>query len=298
MPATKLYKEKVSTAAVTTEEWTEILSPKTNLLDLRLQEIWSYRDLLLLFVRRDFVSQYKQTILGPLWHLLQPMLTIFMFLLVFNKIAGITTGNLPAPLFYTCSLTIWNYFQACFTGTATTFTSNAGLFGKVYFPRLIIPLSIVTSNLIKLGIQFCLMVAFLLYFLITHQYHIQFGLHLLLLPAIILITAAIGLGLGIIISSLTTKYKDLTVLISFGVQLLMYVTPVPYDLYYLQNKSYLTFIKWNPLSPLVEGFRFSLFGEGLFSTIMLFYSFVCCVIILMAGIIFFNKVERNFMDTV
>jgi len=284
--------------AAATGEWTEILSPKKDLLDLRLHEIWRYRDLLFLFVRRDFVSQYRQTILGPLWHLLQPVLTTVMFLLVFNKIAGITTGNLPAPLFYISSLTIWNYFQACFTGTAATFTANAGIFGKVYFPRLIMPLSVVTSNLIKLAIQFCLMLIFLLYFVVTQQYHFQFGWHILLLPFIIIIMAAMGLGLGIIISSLTTKYKDLSVLIGFGVQLLMYITPVPYPLSYLENKSYSVFIEWNPLSPLVEGFRYSLFGEGMFSVPMLLYSMLCSAVILVVGIIFFNKVERNFMDTV
>ncbi len=297
-PATKLYKQNITAVEANNEGWTEILSPKSKLLDLRLHEVWRYRDLLLLFVRRDFVSQYKQTVLGPLWHFIQPLLTTFMFLLVFNKIAGIKTGNLPAPLFYISSLTIWNYFQACFIGTAATFTANAGIFGKVYFPRLIMPLSIVTSNLIKMGIQFCLVLFFLIYFIVTNQYHFQPGLHLLLLPLIILIMAAMGLGLGIIISSLTTKYKDLSVLIGFGVQLLMYVTPVPYPLSYLQNKSYRYCIEWNPLSPLVEGFRYSLFGEGLFSAGMLLYSIGCSVAILLAGIIFFNKVERNFMDTV
>ena len=242
--ATKSHKEKPAKTLVnTTTEWTEILSPKTKLLDLRLNEIWRYRDLLFLFVRRDFVSQYKQTILGPLWHLVQPILTTIMFLLVFNKIAGIKTGNLPALLFYICNLTIWNYFQTCFTGTAATFTSNAGIFGKVYFPRLIIPLSIVTSNLIKLVIQFCLIIAMLIYFISSKQYQLNIGLHLLALPVIILITAAMALGLGVIISSLTTKYKDLNVLIGFGVQLLMYVTPVAYPLAYLQNKSYQYLIK-------------------------------------------------------
>jgi lipopolysaccharide transport system permease protein len=298
MPATKLYKKEITGAEVTTGEWTEILSPRTNLLNLRLHEVWRYRDLLLLFVRRDFVSQYKQTILGPLWHFLQPVLTTVMFLLVFNKIAGIKTGSLPPIIFYLSSLAIWNYFQACFTGTAATFIANAGIFGKVYFPRLIIPLSIVTSNLIKLAIQFCLLLICLFCFIVTGGYHFQTGLHLLLLPIIILITAALGLGMGIIISALTTKYKDLAVLISFGVQLLMYVTPVPYPLAYLQNKSYRYFIEWNPLSPLIEGFRYSLFGEGIFSANMLMYSTICSAFILVTGIVLFNKVERNFMDTV
>jgi lipopolysaccharide transport system permease protein len=297
-PATKLYKEEEIASIATTNDWTEILSPNTNLLNLRLHEIWRYRDLLLLFVRRDFVSQYKQTILGPLWHFLQPVLTTVMFLLVFNKIGGIRTGELPAALFYISSLTIWNYFQSCFTGTAATFAANASIFGKVYFPRLIIPLSIIVSNLIRLGIQFCLVLTFLIYFIVRKQYHFQIDLHLVLLPFIILITAIMGLGSGIVISSLTTKYKDLNVLISFGVQLLMYVTPVPYPLAYLQSKPYSYFIKWNPLSTLIEGFRYSLFGEGVFTISMLIYSIVCGIVILIIGIILFNHVERSFMDTV
>jgi lipopolysaccharide transport system permease protein len=175
-PTTKLCKED-ETSTVVTIDWTEILSSKTNLLDLRLHEIWRYRDLLLLFIRRDFVSQYKQTILGPLWHLLQPTITAVMFLRVFNRIAGIKTGNLPVPLFYISSLSIWNYFQSCFAGTTATFTANAGIFGKMYFPRLVIPLSIIPSNLIKLGIQFCLVLAFLICFVISNQFHFQINLH-------------------------------------------------------------------------------------------------------------------------
>ncbi len=297
-PATKLKKKELVKAIEKADEWTEIISPQINLFHLHLHEIWRYRDLLLLFVRRDFVSQYKQTILGPLWHFLQPALTTIMFWLVFNRIAGIKTGNLPAPLFYISSLSIWNYFYSCFIGTAATFTSNASIFGKVHFPRLIIPLSIIASNLIKLGIQFCLLLTFIMYFILGNKYHFQIGLHLVLLPFIILITAVMSLGLGIIISSLTTKYKDLYVLISFGVQLLMYVTPILYPLAYLQNKPYGCFIRWNPLSPIVEGFRFSLFGEGMFTITMLIFSIASSIVILLAGIILFNKVERDFMDTV
>lgn len=279
-------------------EWTEILSPQRSLWQLRLGEVWRYKDLLFLFVRRDFVSQYKQTILGPLWHFIQPMLTTLMFMLVFHQIAGIGTGSLPAPLFFISSLAIWNYFQACFTGTAATFTANAGIFGKVYFPRLIMPLSVVASNLIKLAVQFCLLVLVLVYVMLFQHFRFVPGWHLLLLPLLIAVMATMGLGLGIIVSSLTTKYKDLAVLIGFGVQLLMYVTPVPYPLAFIKDKPYRHFIEWNPLSPLVEGFRYSLFGDGIFSTAMLMYSVVCSIVFLLAGVVIFNKVERSFMDTV
>lgn len=280
------------------ENWTEILSPKTSLLDLRLREVWHYKDLLLLFVRRDFIAQYRQTVLGPIWHLIQPTLTTIMFMLVFNKIAGIQTDGLPAPLFYITSIAIWNYFQACLVGTSNTFTANSGIFGKVYFPRLVLPLATVASNIVKLGIQFILVIAVLLYQVFYKDFHYQFTANLLYLPVIIVTMALMGLGLGIIISSVTTKYRDFTVLIGFGVQLLMYVTPVPYPMSYLQNKSYASFIEWNPLSPLVEGFRYSLFGVGTFNIYMLLYSVAFAFISVFAGVLLFNKVERSFMDTV
>jgi lipopolysaccharide transport system permease protein len=281
-----------------TENWSEIISPKTHLFDIRLKEVWHYRDLLFLFVKRDFIAQYRQTILGPLWHIIQPVFTTVMFLIVFNKIARISTDHLPAILFYMSSITIWNFFSGCLNNTSTTFTTNAGIFGKVYFPRLVLPISTVISNMIKFGIQFGLLLAFVFYYAITKQYTINIGWHNLLFPFIVFIMGAMGLGLGIIISSLTTKYRDLNVLITFGVQLLMYVTPVVYPLSFLEKSQYKSFIEWNPLSALVEGFRYSLFGEGSFNIFFFGYSIVFALVALLIGTLLFSKVERTFMDTV
>lgn len=221
-----------------TEHWDLEIKPKSSFFDLNLKEVWHYRDLMLLFVKRDFAAQFKQTVLGPLWHLVQPVLTTIMFLLIFGKIANLPTDGIEPILFYMSSITIWNYFSACFTNTANTFTANASIFGKVYFPRLVIPLSVVLSNMAKLGIQFGLLLAVMFYMAIVKDVPFYFGINWLLLPVLILIMAGMGLGLGIIISSLTTKYRDFTVLITFGVQLLMYATPVPYPMSVLASKSY------------------------------------------------------------
>lgn len=280
------------------DTWTEIISPKVHLFDLRLKEVWRYRDLLFLFVKRDFIAQYRQTILGPLWHIIQPIFTTLMFLLLFNKIARIPTGQLPPVIFYMSSITIWNFFTACLNSTSTTFTANSGIFGKVYFPRLVMPLSTALSAMVKFGIQFCLLSAVIFYYALTGQYTINIGWHIFLFPVIVIIMAAMGLGAGIIISSLTIKYRDLTVLISFSVQLLMYITPVVYPLSFLEKSSYKTFIEWNPLSALVEGFRYSLFGEGTFNIYLFGYSIIFTLCALLMGVLLFNKVERNFMDTV
>jgi lipopolysaccharide transport system permease protein len=281
-----------------TESWTEIISPGRHLLDLRLAEVWRYRDLVLLFVKRDFVSQYKQTVLGYAWYIIQPVLTTFMFLIVFNKIANISTGQIPAVLFYMCSITIWNYFASCLTATSSVFTANAGIFGKVYFPRLVLPLSIVLSNIIKFAIQLVLLTVLIIYYSATSSFHLQWGWHYMLIPVIVLNMACMGLGAGIIISSLTTKYRDFAVLITFGVQLLMYVTPVAYPLSYAMQSDYKNFILFNPLSPMVESFRYAVFGVGIFDTNLFLYSIAFSVVALLAGIILFNKVERSFMDTV
>ncbi|MGN6617274.1 MAG: ABC transporter permease [Ilyomonas sp.] len=278
--------------------WTETISPKSHLFDFKLNEVWQYRDLLLLFVKRDFVAQFRQTILGLLWHLIQPVLTTIMFLLLFNKIAKITTGNLPPLLFYLSSITIWNYFSACLSSSSTTFISNAGIFGKVYFPRLVMPLSKILSNLVKFGIQLSLLLVVIAYYSYTNQFFVHLGWNNLLFFFIVIMMAAVGLGVGIIISSLTTKYRDFAILISFGTQLLMYITPVVYPLAYLQDSRYRTMIQWNPLTPLVEGFRYSLFKEGSFSPYFFIYSFLFAFITLFIGIILFNKVEKTFMDTV
>lgn len=280
------------------EGWTEVIKPKGHFFDLRLKEVWRYRDLLLLFVKRDFAAQYRQTILGPLWHIIQPLFSTFMFIIVFNKIAKISTDQLPAPLFYMSSITIWNYFSACLASTSNTFVSNAGIFGKVYFPRLVTPLSSVLSNMIKFGIQFSLLLAMIFYYSLTGLYTVHIGLHTLLVPVIIIIMAGLGLGAGIIISSLTTKYRDLSILISFGVTLLMYVTPVAYPLSFLEQSKYTNFIRWNPLSPLVEGFRYSVLGQGTFDLYFFGYSIFFTLLALLCGTLLFNKVERSFMDTV
>lgn len=280
-----------------TEHWDLILEPKAALFDLQLKEVWKYRDLLWLFVKRDFSAQYKQTILGPLWHFIQPVFTTLVFLLVFGKIANISTDGLQPVLFYMSGITIWNYFSACLTATSNTFVANAGIFGKVYFPRLVIPLSTVLSNIVKFGIQFLLLLGVMVWYGIKNN-HFYFGASWLLIPLLVLMMAGLGLGLGIIISSLTTKYRDFTVLIGFAVQLLMYATPVAYPLSFLKGKSFATWIEWNPLTPIVEAFRFALFGTGTVNTTGLLYSGGMIAILLFLGMLVFSKVERTFMDTV
>lgn len=282
----------------TAEQWDLEIKPKASLFDLNLKEVWKYRDLMMLFVRRDFVAQYKQTILGPLWHIIQPVFTTIMFLFVFGKIANIPTDGVEPILFYMSGITIWNYFSTCLTATSNTFVANAHIFGKVYFPRLVLPLSIVMSNIVKLGIQFGILLLGMFWFAIFRDVPIEFGVNWLLIPLLVIIMAGIGLGLGIIISSLTTKYRDFTVLIGFAVQLLMYATPVAYPLSFLEGKSYAVIIEWNPLSPIVEGFRYALFQTGSFHFMSLGYSVVFMFVVLVIGSIYFSKVERTFMDTV
>lgn len=277
--------------------WDEEIKPSGKLLDLQLGEVWKYRDLLLLFVKRDFTAQYKQTILGPLWHFIQPIFTTIVFLTVFYKIANIPTDGIEPILFYMSGIAIWNYFSSCLNATSSTFTANASIFGKVYFPRLVIPLSTILSQLIKFGIQFLLLLVAMIYFGIKdNNFHI--GVSWLLIPILLLMMAALGLGLGIIISSLTTKYKDFTVLIGFAVQLLMYATPIAYPLSFLKTKGYAWIVLYNPLTPIVEAFRYALFGVGSYNSLHLLYSGIFIFITLLLGIVMFNKVERSFMDTV
>lgn len=274
-----------------------VIQPKAHLFDLNLKEVWKYRDLLLLFVKRDFVAQYKQTILGPLWHFIQPIFTTLMFLVVFGKIASIPTDGVPPILFYMSGITIWNYFSSCLTSTSNTFVANAGIFGKVYFPRLVIPLSTVISNLVKFGIQFLLLMAVFIFFAIKGL-PVHLSISFLMIPVLVLMMAGMGLGLGIIISSLTTKYRDLNILIGFAVQLLMYATPVAYPLSFIKDNKYASWIEWNPLTPIVEAFRYALFQQGSFSAGSLLYSTAFIVIVLFIGLLTFSKVERTFMDTV
>ena len=282
------------------ESWDQVIKPQTSLFDFRLEELWRYRDLLWLFVKRDFAAQYKQTILGPIWHLIQPILTTAMFLLLFGKIANIPTDGIESVLFYMSGITIWNYFSACFTNTSNTFVSNAAIFGKVYFPRLIIPFAVVVSNIVRFGIQFGLLFSMMIYynFNSSDPYPMHIGILWLWIPVLLFLMAGIGLGLGIIISSLTTKYRDFTVLMTFLIQLLMYATPIAYPLSFLSHTKYASWISFNPMSPVVEAFRYILFGKGTFSTGSLLYSMAFMMITLFLGLLIFNKVEKSFMDTV
>ena len=277
----------------------EIIVPKKNLFDVNLKEIWQYRDLLFLFVKRDFVATYKQTVLGPLWFIIQPIFTTLIFTLIFGKLASIPTDNLPPVLFYMCGITCWNYFSESLTKTSNTFTSNANIFGKVYFPRLIIPLSVIISNLIKFVIQGFIFLLFLLYYYYQGA-TVNPNLTILILPVLLCLMAGLGLGFGILISSLTTKYRDFQFLVVFGVQLFMYATPVVYPLSLAKEKlgvySWIAFA--NPMSSIIEAMKFSFLGQGEFSFYHLAYSFVFMMILLFVGVITFNKVEQTFMDTV
>ncbi|MBS1927028.1 MAG: ABC transporter permease [Chitinophagaceae bacterium] len=279
------------------EQFTQVIKPGTGLFELNLKEVWRYRDLLFLFVKRDFSAQYKQTILGPLWHFLQPALTAIMFLILFGKIANIPTDGIEPILFYLSGITLWNYFSACLTSTATTFTGNAAIFGKVYFPRLVLPLSVILSNLIRFGIQFLLLLLVMIAYAFKANYF-YIGWSWLWIPALLLLMAMFGLGFGIIISSLTTKYRDFAVLLSFAVQLAMYITPVAYPMSFLKSKSYATWIQWNPLTPVIETFRYALFGVGQVNYGSLLYSLGVTIVALVIGLLLFNKVEKTFMDTV
>lgn len=277
-------------------EWSLIIKPKSNWFDLRLGEIWRYKDLLFLFVKRDFISVYKQTILGPLWFFIQPVLTTLTFTVIFGNLAKIPTDGIPPALFYLAGLTLWTFFSDCINKTSETFTANAAIFGKVYFPRMTVPLSVVISNMIKLGIQFFLFLVFWIYYLYKGTpLHPNFTL--LLVPYLIVLMGFLGLGFGIIISSLTTKYRDLRFLIAFGIQLLMYATPVVYPLS-IVPVTYKWLILANPMTSILETFKYAFLGVGEFNWIYLAYSSVFCVVLMALGLIVFHRVEKTFMDTV
>jgi lipopolysaccharide transport system permease protein len=278
------------------EEWTLVIRPKTRWFDLHLADLWRHRDLVMLFVRRDFVAAYKQTILGPLWFLIQPLLTTLTFTLIFGNIAKLSTDGLPKILFYLSGITAWTYFADCLTKTSETFNANANLFGKVFFPRLAVPLSVVISNLIKFGIQLGLFLGFYSYFLAQGS-AIRPTRALLLLPLLILLMAALGLGCGIIVSSLTTRYRDLRFLVQFGTQLLMYTTPVIFPLSKLPPQ-YRWIMLANPMTPVIETFRYAFLGVGTFSWTLLGISAFVTSVILASGVLLFNHVEKTFMDTV
>lgn len=277
-----------------THDWT--IESKNSLFDLKLKEVWAYRDLLGLLVRRDFVSFYKQTIFGPLWFFIQPLLTTIMFTFVFGNIAEISTDGLPKPLFYMAGITAWNYFADCLTKTSTVFKDNANIFGKVYFPRLIMPLSIVVSNLVRFGVQLLLLLTMMVYFAFQNaNFEVTYGI--LFFPVLVLLMALLGLGLGLIITAVTTKYKDLTFLITFGVQLLMYGTTVIYPLS-AAPEQYKKYIELNPMTGIIEAFRFAFLGKGEFTFYSVGYSALFTFIVLFLGIIIFNKTEKNFVDTI
>jgi lipopolysaccharide transport system permease protein len=278
------------------DNWSKVIRPKRGLLDLRLDALWRARDLVMLFVWRDFVSVYKQTILGPLWYLIQPLLTTIVFTVIFGNIAKLPTDGLPPFLFYMSGTVIWSYFASCLTKTSDTFISNAGLFGKVYFPRLAVPLSILISNLIAFAIQFAFFLTFLGYFALNGTV-IHLSGWLLLTPVLVLMMAGLGLGLGIVISSLTTKYRDLRFLVQFGVQLLMYATPVILPISSIPQR-FQWIILANPMTPVVEIFRYAFLGAGTVNLPSLGYSFGFMLVVIFIGMVIFNRVEATFMDTV
>lgn len=276
--------------------WSLIIKPQSSWWDLNLQALFKAKDLLWMFVWRDFVSLYKQTILGPLWFFIQPVLSTLVFTVIFGRIAKIPTDGVPQMLFYLSGLVGWNYFSDCLTKTSSTFTSNAGIFGKVYFPRLVVPLSIVISNLLKFAVQFVLFLGFWAYFYFSGA-NLNPNAFIFLTPVLIVIMAGLGLGFGIIISSLTTKYRDLAQLVGFGVQLLMYFTPVVYPLSFISEK-YQWIILINPMASIIEGFKYAFLGVGSFSFLHIAYSALFMIIVLFLGILIFNRVEKSFMDTV
>ena len=289
---------ETSKASAAEEDWTLVIKPQDSLLSLRLDEVWRYRDLLMLFVRRDFVAMYKQTILGPLWYLIQPLMTTVVFTLIFSKIAKIGTDNIPPILFYLAGITLWSYFSECLTKVSDTFFANQQIFGKVYFPRIIVPLSLVTSGLIKLGIQFSLFFGMVGFFYVFKGVPIQINSYAFLAPLLILVMAMLALGFGMLISAMTSKYRDLKFALSFGVQLWMYATPIVYPMSMIGGGKWKYLILANPLSSIVETFKLGFLGEGTFSILHLGYSAAFATVLLLIAIVVFNRTERTFMDTV
>ena len=285
------------------EKWDIVIKPKDKLMSVDLGELWRYRDLCMLFVKRNVIVQYKQTILGPLWYVIQPALTVIMYMVVFGGIAGIPTDGVPQPLFYLAGVCMWQYFADCLNATSSTFVANAGIFGKVYFPRLLMPISSVTSNLLRFAIQFLLFVAVYIYYAFVGC-PASLNWYALLFPVLVLMMAGLALGFGILISSMTTKYRDLTILFTFVVQLWMYATPIVYPLTQVEGKivagmNLHTIMLLNPVTAVIETFKYGLLGAGNFvGWGWLIYSFVFMVVLLGLGIVIFNKVQKSFMDTV
>lgn len=287
----------------TQDNWLYTISPKQKLIDLNFKEIWRYKDLLFLFVKRDVVTLYKQTILGPLWYFIQPLFTSIIFTLIFNNLASIPSGDgIPAFLFNLAGITSWNYFKDCLTGTSDTFKKNQNIFGKVYFPRVIMPMSVVVSNLIKFGIQLLVFVFFYLYFVFftDNASNAIPQTAIVFLPVLILIMGILGLGFGMIISSMTTKYRDLTFLVTFGVQLLMYASAVMYPLSFFKEKlpKLSWIVEYNPLTTIIEAFRYMTLGVGDFSIKTMLYAIVVSIVVFLVGLVIFNKTEKSFIDTI
>ena len=274
-----------------------IIRPQEKLWKINLKEVWAYRDLITLFVKRNIVVQYKQTILGPLWYLIQPVLTVIMNMVVFGGIAHMSTDGIPQALFYMAGNVCWFYFSDCLNQTSNTFVANQGMFGKVYFPRMVVPISTVMSNLLRFGIQLLLFVAIWIYFFASGS-DIHLTWTILLVPILVVMLAGLGLGFGILISSMTTKYRDLTILFTFVVQLWMYATPIVYPISMVTNETLHTIIMLNPMTSIIEAFKYATLGQGYFSWGALGYSFAFMSILMLWGIIIFNKVQRSFMDTV
>ena len=286
----------VDDLVISEQEWDLEIKRQDHLLRLHLKDVWNYRDLLWLLVRRDFVSFYKQTIFGPLWFFIQPVFTTLLFTIVFNKMRGFSTDGIPAPLFYLCGTIAWNYFADCLTKTSTVFRDNVNIFGKVYFPRLIMPLSIVFSNLVRFGVQLVLFLSVWAFYVIKGT-PIYMNAFILLFPLVVVLMAMLGLGLGLIVTAMTTKYRDLAFVVTFGVQLFMYATPVIYPLSAAPTK-YQFVIALNPLSGLIETFRYGFTGQGHFYSGAFTYSIIATVLITIIGVMIFNKVEKNFVDTI
>ncbi|MBL86695.1 MAG: ABC transporter permease [Winogradskyella sp.] len=285
----------------TQDKWLFEISSKQKLVSFNFTEIWRYRDLLFLFVKRDIITAYKQTILGPLWYVIQPLFTSVIFTLIFNNLGQIKTGNVDPFLFNLTGITLWNYFKQCLTGTSNTFTKNQNIFGKVYFPRAIMPLSVTISNLVKFGIQFLILVGFYVFYLIKgDNLSVSFN-YLMLLPLYVFMMALFGLGFGMLLSAMTTKYRDLTVLVGFGVQLLMYLSAVPYPLSEAKDKfptTVATLVEYNPLSQIIEGFRFVVLNVGSIEVSKIFITLIICILTFLIGLVIFNKTEKSFIDTV
>ncbi len=278
-------------------EWDIVIQPKSNLFDLKLKDVWKFRDLVYMFVKRDFIAQFKQTILGPLWFIIQPLITTLTYIVVFGGIANLSTDGQPKILFYMSGILFWNYFSTSFLRTAETFSANASMFGKVYFPRLTVPIASVCSSFISFFIQLALLVVIFAFY-VLNGYRPEWSYTIFLLPFLMILMAAQALGFGIIISSMTTKYRDLKYLISFGIQLLMYATPVVYPLSMVTDSRLILLLKLNPITAIVETFRYALLGSGSFSWEALLYSTVVSFVVLVFGIAIFNRVEKTFMDTI